>query len=236
LRYERLLWLRENRCVVTAWEAVILSATPTPSAPPSAHLTPAHAAHAVRLNLDQWLTIVVSVAFGVSGVIFGLFGRRDARAARRRAEDQQQRAEKTDVYRQLHLLALHRFGIRAYDVRQRYRLAGPDGTPIDPVPPEPPLTAREVQALDFDAPRVASAAVLAAVKHAQEAQNAWQEAVREYVQTADLNRTNQQAGNFAATTSQHMTDLISRRDKAAEAADQFDAALIEVLRAETSLG
>jgi hypothetical protein len=133
------------------------------------------------------------------------------------------------------LLALHRFGIRAYDVRQRYRLAGPDGTPIGPVPPEPPLTAREVRALDCDAPRVASAAVLAAVKHAQEAQNAWQEAVREYVQTADLNRTNQQAGNFAATTSQHMTDLISRPDKAAEAADQFDAALIEILRAETSL-
>lgn len=178
----------------------------------------------------------------IAGIIFGMLSHRDARAANRRAEeaerraeDQQRRAGKTDVYRQLHLLALYRFGERAYDVQQRYRLTGRDGTVIEPVTPEKPLSDRELHALDFDGPRVASPEVMAAITHAQEEHRAWQNAVREYEQAADRNRAAAQTGNPAgANSSQHMDDLINRRHKGAAAAGAADLALIELLRAETS--
>jgi hypothetical protein len=124
--------------------------SPTPSAPQSPTHVVHDAAHALGgLNLDQWLTIIISVVFGLSGVIFGILSRRDARGAGRRAEEKERRAEKIDIYRQLHLLALHRFALRAYSVQQRFRLAGPDGTPIEPIRPEPLLTARELNTLDL---------------------------------------------------------------------------------------
>ena len=154
-----------------------------------------------------------------------------------RADAKEQRAEKAVVYSQLHLLALHRFKLRAYDFQQGYRLAGPDGTIIEPVPPEPPLTKNELRTLDFNAPRVASDAVMAAVKLAQEEHARWANAVRNYAQTTDDNRMYLEAGNLAATTSgQQIAELIEKQDKAAAAAKEADTALIEIMHSETSSG